>query len=150
MYQQMLYFAARMPVVFVIASDWKLRTSLRAELIDAGIQALGMDSPDQVGRALAAGEAPAAIILEATSTVASDAAICKLVERVPTVVIASRTETVELPRVTAVLYRPVRIGDVVKQTQACCSAHITLSRSPISMPQGLDLRFANAEIFRLQ
>ena len=33
--------------------------------------------------------------------------------RVPTVLIASRTETVPLPPVAAVFYRPVRVGEIV-------------------------------------
>ena len=101
------------PVVFVIATDWKLRTAVRAELRERAIDALGMDSAEDVGRALAGGAMPAVVVLEANAELGGDAAIQSLVGRVPTVLVASRTETVALPRVAAVFYRPVRIGEIV-------------------------------------
>lgn len=106
-----------MPVVFVIASEWILRTSVRAELRELGIHALGMESPDDVGRAMAAGEMPSVLVLEATLELASDPAIKKLAERVPTILIASRTERVAFPAVAAVLYRPIRIGEIVRSVR---------------------------------
>jgi len=113
----MLYFRAEMPVVFVIARDWSLRTGVRAELRERGIEALGMDAAVDAGRALALGEMPAVVVLEAVAELASDPAIRKLVERVPTILIASRTETLLLPPVDAVLYRPVRIGEITGRVQ---------------------------------
>ena len=101
------------PVVFVIATDWKLRAAVRAELRERAIDALGMDSAEDVGRALAGGAMPAVVVLEANGELGGDAAIQSLVGRVPTVLVASRTETVALPRVAAVFYRPVRIGEIV-------------------------------------
>jgi len=101
------------PVVFVIATDWKLRAAVRAELRERAIDALGMDSAEDVGRALAGGAMPAVVVLEANAELAGDPAIQSLVGRVPTALVASRTETVALPRVAAVVYRPVRIGDIV-------------------------------------
>ncbi|HUA01453.1 MAG TPA: hypothetical protein VMB02_14055 [Candidatus Aquilonibacter sp.] len=106
-----------MPVVFVIARDWSLRTGVRAELRERGIEALGMDAAVDAGRALALGEMPAVVVLEAVAELASDPAIRKLVERVPTILIASRTETLLLPPVDAVLYRPVRIGEITGRVQ---------------------------------
>ena len=111
--KEMRYSKDGMPVVFVIAIDWKLRAAVRAELRERGIDALGMDSADDAGRALARGEMPAVVVLEANAELAGEPAIQKLVERVPTVLVASRTETVLLPRVAVVLYRPVRIGEIV-------------------------------------
>jgi DNA-binding response OmpR family regulator len=113
----MLYFHGRMPVVYVIARDWTLRTAVRAELRETGIDALGMQSPEDVGRVIASGAVPAVVVLEAVAKLASDPAIQKLVERIPTVLIASRTETVSLPAVAAVLYRPVRIADVIARVR---------------------------------
>jgi hypothetical protein len=104
-----------MPVVFVIAKDWKLRATVRAELRERGIHALGMDSVEDVGRALAGGEMPAVIVLEANAELAGGPAIHGLVARVPTVLVASRVETVALPRVAAVFYRPVRIREIVEK-----------------------------------
>jgi hypothetical protein len=101
-----------MPVVFLIARDWKLRTSVRAELLEAGIDVLGMDSAGDAGRALANGQMPAVLVLEATAGVADDPRIASLAARVPTILIASRAETVAAPA-AAVLYRPIRIGEIV-------------------------------------
>jgi hypothetical protein len=42
-----------MPVVLVIATNWKLRAAVRAELRERGIDALEIDSPED-----AAGSAP--------------------------------------------------------------------------------------------
>jgi hypothetical protein len=101
-----------MPVVFVVASDWTLRSAIRAELRELGIEALGMETADDLGRAIAAGEMPAVIVLEGAAPLALHPAIQKSVRTVPTVLIASRTETIPLPPVTRVFYRPVRIGEI--------------------------------------
>jgi DNA-binding response OmpR family regulator len=110
-----------MAIVFVIARDWKLRTAVRAELREIGIEALGMESAEDVGRVIAAGEVPAAVVIEGTAELAGNPAIQRLVERAPTILIASRTET--LPPMlapsegghgfAAVFYRPVRIAEIV-------------------------------------
>jgi hypothetical protein len=55
------------------------------------------------------------IVLEANAELAGDLAIQGLVARVPTVLVASRVETVALPRVAAVFYRPARIGEIVEK-----------------------------------
>jgi hypothetical protein len=120
-----------MPVVFVLARDWILRTAVRAELREIAIEALGMDSPDDVGRRIAAGQMPAAIILEATGDFVSHSPIQDLVSRVPTIWIASRTERIPLPSPVKapgaadnrpanrglLMYRPVRIRDIVSRVQ---------------------------------
>jgi len=102
-----------MPVVFVIAPDWTMRTAVRAELREIGIDALGMDSADDAGRAIASGGRPNVVVLEATAELLSDPRIQNLVQRVPAVLIASRTVTVSLPDTAAVLYRPIRIAEIV-------------------------------------
>jgi hypothetical protein len=102
-----------MPVVFVIATDWTLRAAVRAELRELGIDALGMDSADDTGRALASGGLPNVVVLEATAELLGNARINDLVRHVPTVLIASRAVKVSLPDATAVLYRPVPIAEIV-------------------------------------
>jgi hypothetical protein len=113
----MLYFRARMPVVFVIARDWTLRTTVRAELLETGVSAMGMESADEVGRALANGQLPAVLVVEAVSGLADDPRITNLIARVPAVLVASRAELVATPPPAAVLYRPVRIGEIVGKVQ---------------------------------
>lgn len=111
----MLYCGAKMPapVIYVIARDWTLRVGVRAELRERGIEALGMDAVDDAGRAIASGHLPAVVVLEAVPGFADNAAIQNLVARVPTVLIASRSETIPLPPVDTVFYRPIRIGEIV-------------------------------------
>ncbi|MGC2705721.1 MAG: hypothetical protein WA361_14495 [Candidatus Acidiferrales bacterium] len=101
-----------MPLVFIIAHDWQLRAGLRAELRERGIDALGMDSAEDAGRSFAEGQMPAVVVLEATAEFAADPAIQSLVKRVPTILIASRTETVPLPPAATVFYRPISIGEI--------------------------------------
>ena len=102
-----------MPVVYVVAADWTLRTAVRAELREMGIEALGMDSADDAGRAIASGELPNVIVLEAIAELLRDLRIQNLLRRVPAVLIASRTEEVSLPDAAAILYRPVRVAEIV-------------------------------------
>jgi hypothetical protein len=104
-----------MPLVFIVARDWQLRAGLRAELREGGIDALGIDSAEDAGRSFAEGEMPAVVVLEASAEFAANAAIQSLVKRVPTVLIASRTETVPLPPAAAVFYRPVSIGEITNR-----------------------------------
>ena len=106
----------RMPTVLVIARDWALRAGVRAELREQAIHALGMDSLDQAAEAIAAGEMPAALVIEAISEIAGNPAAEALIARVPTVLIASRTQTLPLPA-AIVLYRPVRVGEVVRSVR---------------------------------
>ncbi|MGH9681022.1 MAG: hypothetical protein ACRD4Y_13825 [Candidatus Acidiferrales bacterium] len=106
-----------MPVVFVIAPDWTMRTAVRAELLEMGIDARGMDSADDVGRAHASGSLPNAVVLEATVELLDDSRILNLIQAVPTVMVASRTTRVSLPDAAVVLYRPVRIGEIVSRVR---------------------------------
>ncbi len=101
------------PVVYVIAADWTMRTAVRAELREMGIEALGMDSAEDAGRAMASGQLPNVVVLEATEELLGDIRIQNLVHRFPAVMIASRTVKVSLPDTADVLYRPVRIAEIV-------------------------------------
>src|ERR1700758_586175 len=87
--KEMRYSRNGMPVVFVIATEWKLRAAVRAELRELGVDALGMDSAEDVGRALAGGAMPAVVVMEANAELAGDPAIQGLVGRVPTALVAS-------------------------------------------------------------
>ena len=112
----MLHFSEGMPVVFVIAEEWKLRAAVRAELRERGIKALGMETADDAGRAVAAGESPSAIVLDATAAAASAGPFQNLLRRVPAVLIASRI-TENSPALhqpfRKVLFRPVQISEIV-------------------------------------
>jgi hypothetical protein len=119
----MLHWKKKMPLVFVIAQDWILRTAVRAELRERGVDALGMESPDDAGRAIASGQVPSVIVVEGTAELVSPPSIQNLIARVPTVLIASRTERIRLPERQveqnshrgAVLYRPVQVDEIVSR-----------------------------------
>jgi len=103
-----------MLTVFIVAQDWMLRAGVRAELREKGIEALGMETVDDAARAIAAGQMPAAVVLEAAAESADDSAVSELARRVPILVIASGIRPAEIPAASAaVLYRPVRVGDIV-------------------------------------
>jgi DNA-binding response OmpR family regulator len=118
----MLSTGNKMAVVLVIARDWTLRTAVRAELRESGVDALGMESAEDVSRAIASGQMPQAVVLEATTEIAADPAVQKLIARVPTILIASRTEKIPVPPAgvqgaAEVLYAPVRIADIVSRVR---------------------------------
>jgi len=109
-----------MPRVFIVSNDWTLRAAVRAELRDAHFDARGMDAIADVGEAIAQGIAPAAVVLDAAMEIgpAQRQAIANLAQRVPLVVVASRIEPGAgaqewLGKTAAVLFRPVRVGDIV-------------------------------------
>lgn len=104
-----------MPTVFVIGKDWMLRAGVRAELRELGIEALGMETLADAQAALAAGTLPSAVVLEAD---AADPTLAQLARRAPLLVVASRTvETPAIAAAAAVLYRPVRVGEVVARVK---------------------------------
>jgi hypothetical protein len=102
-----------MPVVFVITTDWTMRTAVHAELRELGVDALGMDSADDANRAIATGGLPNAMVVEAAAERLGNPRTTDLVQHVPTALIASRTVEVFLPDAAAVLYRPVLIAEIV-------------------------------------
>jgi hypothetical protein len=102
-----------MPTVFIIAQDWLLRASIRAELRERGIEALGMESAEEAAKRLAEGTVPSALVWEPTGE-APPAGLESLAGRVPAVVVGSRaTPAPLLEHAAAVFYRPVRVGDIV-------------------------------------
>jgi len=94
-----------------------MRTAVRAELREVGVEALGMDSSEDVGRAIASGGLPNLVVLEATAELVGGPRIQDLIQHVPTIVIASRTEKVSLPNAAAVLYRPVSVAGIVSRVR---------------------------------
>lgn len=102
-----------MPVVFVISEEWMLRAGVRAELRERGIKALGMESAEDVGQAIAGGDMPTVVVIDGNAKAASDPAVQQLAGRVPAIVIAPRTTTVALGSAAKVLFRPVQISEIV-------------------------------------
>lgn len=134
---------ARMPVVFVIARDSKLRVAVRAELRERGIEALGMESPDEAGRAMAAGEMPSVMVVEGLPEFTADAAMQQLMKRVPAVVVASRIDKISLagdsslPAERAAPDQDSRESDreTIRTTQASATLRGKILYRPISVGQ---------------
>jgi len=103
-----------MPTVLVIGQDWQFRASVRAELREQGVEALGMESLDEAARALAQGTAPAAVVVDASVGDLSSPTLENLAHHVPVIIVASRTQANPIPAsAAAVLWRPVRVSEIV-------------------------------------
>jgi len=101
-----------MPTVFVIAKDWNLRGAVRAELLERGVEALGMETTDDAAKASTAGTLPNVIVLD--SACANMPAAVHLARRFPVLLVASRTETLPQFGAVSVLWRPVAIHEIVE------------------------------------
>ena len=60
-----------MPVVLIVSSEWDLRGAVRAELREAGIEALGLETVDEMGRMIARGVAPSLIVVDGVQEIVS-------------------------------------------------------------------------------
>ncbi|MGA8234164.1 MAG: hypothetical protein WB795_21995 [Candidatus Acidiferrales bacterium] len=113
-----------MPIVLVISDNWMLRTGVRAELRERGIEAMGIESPrDALGR-IDAGAHPAVLVIDAGTAAGSgraagpdggaeDAAIGRLLgSGVPAILISSRTVTSPPWKPAVLLPRPVRVDEI--------------------------------------
>ena len=107
-----------MPTVFVIGEDWQFRVSVRAELRERGIEALGMETIDDAARALAVGTMPAAVVLDVTAGNVARPTWENLARRVPVIVVASRSQAVpQTKSAAAVLWRPVQVAEIVAKVE---------------------------------
>ena len=109
-----------------------MRTAVRAELREIGIDALGMDSADDASRAIASGGLPNVVVLEGTAELLGNLRIQILVQHVPTVLVASRTVGVSLPNAPTVLYRPVRIAEIVVRVRELLARNHADEQSELS------------------
>lgn len=101
--------------MFIVSSDWDLRGSVRAELREAGIEALGLETVEDMVRVIAGGIAPSLVVLDGAQLHNSEMrrALENLSSRVPFLVIDSRSDPAPtLPGVTTML-RPVQIKEIV-------------------------------------
>jgi len=53
-----------MAVVFIVSGEWDLRGAVRAELREAGIEALGLESVEEMARMIAGGIGPSLVVLD--------------------------------------------------------------------------------------
>jgi hypothetical protein len=112
-----------MPVVFVIGSDWTLRAGVRAELLEAGVQALGFESAVDASAAVVAGTLPEVIVVDASSADAAHPALRPLSGRVPILVVTPGLGGEPVPEAALVLRRPVRIAEIVDAVRQILRGH---------------------------
>ena len=105
-----------MPTVFVIGEDWTLRSLVRAELRERGIEALGMETLEEAARAIAAGTVPSAVVLDATSLPVNPAPLEFLPRSVPVLVVTSPGAPAPA-WAAAVLSKPVQVGEIVSRVE---------------------------------
>ena len=105
-----------MATVFVIGEDLTLRSLVRAELREHGIEALGMETVDEATRTIAAGAMPSAVVLDLASLRGDASTLEPLAKRVPVVVVTSPNSSAPA-WAAAVLSRPVTVGDVVARVE---------------------------------
>jgi DNA-binding response OmpR family regulator len=104
-----------MPTVFVIGEDWTLRSLVRAELREHGVEALGMESLADAAQAIAIGTVPSAVVLDATPLGAATA-LEFLPRSVPVLLVTSPGAPAPA-WAAAVLSKPVRVGEIVASVE---------------------------------
>ena len=105
-----------MPTVFVIGEYWTLRSLVRAELREHGVEALGMESLAEAAQAIAAGTVPSAVVLDATPLGGEALALEFLPRSVPVLVVTSPGAPAP-PWAAAVLSKPVQVGEIVSRVE---------------------------------
>jgi hypothetical protein len=107
----------RMPVVFVISPEWTLRTMVRAELREAGIEALGMEGARDMVEAIYRGVAPSMIVIDGIELEkpVTRETLEDMSRNVPILVVESAITPAQVFPFAEVLRRPVRVQDIVSR-----------------------------------
>ncbi len=116
---------SKKPVVFIVSGEWDLRGAVRAELREAGIEALGMETVEDMAQTIARGTAPAVVVLDGAQLRRPETrqAMQNLSSRVPLLVIDSRLHPAPpLPGAQTIL-RPVQVKEIVARVLAMLSSH---------------------------
>jgi DNA-binding response OmpR family regulator len=113
-----------MPVVFIVSGEWDLRGAVRAELREAGIEALGIETVEDMAEIIAGGIAPNLVVLDGAQLSPPQArqALQNLSARLPVLVIDSRlTPAPPLPGAKTIL-KPVQVKEIVARVLAILSS----------------------------
>lgn len=113
-----------MPVVFIVSGEWDLRGAVRAELREAGIEALGMETIDDMAQTIARGIAPSLVVLDGAQLHKAETrqALQNLASRLPFLVIDSRPNPAPpLPGAKTIL-KPVQVKEIVARVLAMLSS----------------------------
>jgi hypothetical protein len=112
------YHSVTQSVVFIIGRDWKFRALLRAELVQKGLEALGLESLDEAGQLIASGTPPRLTIFdmndfEATGDLAHLLALCQSGRLL--LLVSPGTKLPQQLASAATLSRPVSIGTIAEE-----------------------------------
>lgn len=116
----MLYSFVGMSPVFVISRDWDLRGAVRAELREAGIDARGAKTIDDLGVAIAAGTVPSVVVVggaELQNPVAR-AALKNIAGQVAVLVVDSHVSPAPPLPGSQLMQRPVQVKEIVGRVLA--------------------------------
>jgi hypothetical protein len=114
-----------MAACFLVTRDERFRALLRAELREAGVEALGLETSDDLAQTIGGGIAPSVIVIDGAEVAgaASREALANVARRVPILLIDSRTApAVEVPGAER-MWRPVRLGDIVARVMTLVGGH---------------------------
>ena len=112
-----------MPVVFIVSGEWDLRGAVRAELREAGIAALGMESVEDMAQMIAGGIAPDLVVLDGAQLrkPQTRTALENLSSRLPVLVIDSRVSPAPPLQGAQTILRPVQVKEIVARVLAMLS-----------------------------
>jgi hypothetical protein len=113
-----------MPVVLIVSGQWDLRGAVRAELREAGIEALGLETVDEMGRMIARGVAPSLMVVDGAQLYEpkTRAAVENVSSRVPVLVIDSGLNPAPELADAETMRRPVRVQEIVSRVLEMLSA----------------------------
>jgi len=113
-----------MPVVFIVSGEWELRGAVRAELREAGIDALGMETVEDMARTIASGVAPSLVVLDGAQLHKMEirTAVRNVASRVPILVIDSRVSPAPPLPGARTIPRPVQVKEIVARVLAILSS----------------------------
>lgn len=113
-----------MPVVFIVSGEWDLRGAVRAELREAGIEALGMETVEDMAQMIARGVAPDLVVLDGAQLQRPETrqALENLGSRVPLLVIDSRVSPAPPLTGAQTILRPVQVKEIVARVLAILSS----------------------------
>lgn len=114
-----------MSQICIVGRDWKFRALVRAELREEGYEALGLETLDEVGKAIARRDlSPAALVFDLSESDDPDrdlASLHSLAHSLPIILIASHAHLPvpsALPEGITLLYRPLAVSDVLNRVRA--------------------------------
>jgi len=113
-----------MPVIFIVSGEWNLRGAVRAELREAGLAALGMETVEDMARTIAGGIVPDLVVLDGAQLLRPESRqpLENLSSRLPVLVIDSRVSSAPPLQGSQTIVRPVQIKEIVARVFAMLPA----------------------------